>query len=203
MNIASLDAYVHAHRLLDHPFYQRWSAGTLPVASLIAYAQEYGQFVRALPTAWTTLGDEETEHEEHEHAEAWDKFAIALGTSVGNTPQRHETQALIATASRLFAEPATAAGALYAFEVQQPETATSKLDGLQKYYSVGEPGHEYFRLHTANHHEAEKLRKRIAAMTPAEQEAAAEGCREMALALYNALSGLMDPADLATCRTQH
>ncbi|MER3558451.1 MAG: pyrroloquinoline quinone biosynthesis protein PqqC, partial [Armatimonadota bacterium] len=47
-----LNEIVAKWNLLNHPFYQAWSAGTLPVESLRAYAQEYGAFIRELPLGW-------------------------------------------------------------------------------------------------------------------------------------------------------
>lgn len=175
--------------LLQHPFYQSWSAGTLPTEALASYAREYGAFINLLPSGWETQLDAETADEEREHAELWGDFAAALGTRVGE-PRIVATAALCDTARRLFAEPASAMGALYAFEVQQPATATSKLDGLRKHYALGSKAEVYFEKHTANHHEARKLMDRISALDAEGQARAARGCDEMARALWNALSGI-------------
>ena len=175
--------------LLKHPFYQAWSAGTLPTEALTSYAREYGAFINLLPIGWETQKDAETAEEEREHAELWHDFAVALGTAVG-APKIAETGALCDAARKLFAEPASAMGALYAFEAQQPPTATSKLDGLRKHYSLGAPAEVYFEKHTANHHEARKLLDRISALDAAGQARAATACDEMGKALWNALSGI-------------
>ncbi|HEX5041462.1 MAG TPA: iron-containing redox enzyme family protein [Candidatus Polarisedimenticolaceae bacterium] len=186
----ALDRDVLAKNLLEHPFYRAWSAGTLPRETLAAYAREYGAFVATLPDGWTALEDAGTAEEEREHARLWDAFASALGTEVPGEPSIPEVRALLALASRHFAEPAAAAGALYAFERQQPATAESKLAGLRAFYALGPAAERYFDEHTRNQHEAEKLAAHIDALDPEGRSRAQAACREMSQALWDALSGL-------------
>lgn len=186
----ALDRDVLARNLLEHPFYQAWSAGTLPADALAAYAREYGVFVGTLPRGWMALADAETAEEEREHARLWDLFAAALGTQVTEHASVPQVQSLLDVAARHFAEPATAAGALYAFERQQPATAESKLAGLRAFYAVGADAERYFDEHTRNQHEAEKLAARIASLDAQGQARAQVACREMSQALWDALSGL-------------
>ena len=40
----TLDSKIADHNLLDHPFYQAWSTGELPLEALRSYAREYGVF---------------------------------------------------------------------------------------------------------------------------------------------------------------
>ena len=150
----SLDFTVSKRNLLDHPFYQAWSAGTLPVEALRTYAREYGAFIGLLPNAWETLRNSETALEEREHAELWESFAAALDTNVSGKAELSAVQALTASAARLFSDPISAAGALYAFEVQQPATAQSKLDGLKAHYHLPSGVEPYFEIHSHNEHEA-------------------------------------------------
>ncbi len=185
-----LDLNVSKFNLLKHPFYQAWSAGTLPVDALRTYAREYGAFISLLPRAWETLRDPETADEEREHAELWDSFASALDTRVTGEASLPEVQALAAAADRLFADPISAAGALYAFEVQQPATAQSKLDGLKTHYTLPAGVEPYFEIHSHNEHEAGKLLARMESFSPAEQIRAVKASGEMAEALWNALSGI-------------
>ncbi len=65
----------------------------------------------------------------------------------------------LAAAWRLFAEPASAWGALYAFESQQPGTSEEKLKGLADHYGVAafDPAAEYFRVHSADYREADQI----------------------------------------------
>jgi pyrroloquinoline-quinone synthase len=175
--------------LLKHPFYQAWSAGKLPVEALQVYAREYGTFIQTLPQGWLTLQDTGTAHEEREHAELWADFAHSLSAAPG-APEIDETAALMQTAKTLFAQPVTALGALYAFEVQQPATATSKLDGLNKWYHLEDGGKKYFEVHTANGHESGKILAQINRLPLHEQGQALKACEEMAQALWKGLTGI-------------
>ena len=116
--------------LLENPFYQAWSHGTLSTAALQRYASEYGHFIALLPLGWQSLGDTDTASEEQEHLELWSQFSESI-QAVDQPIDLIEVKQLIQTAQNLFTQPATAMGALYAFEVQQPQTATSKLAGLR------------------------------------------------------------------------
>ena len=186
---AQLDAIVSQWNLLNHPFYQAWSAGTLPVDALRAYAREYGAFIRELPAGWQVQNDAETAHEEEEHIELWEAFAHALETQIGEA-QRPAVKRLVQTARQLFADPVTALGALYAFEVQQPATAHSKLEGLMTHYRLPDGVRPYFEVHAVNHHEAEKLLARLSALSGADQARALQACEQMCQALWDALSDL-------------
>src|SRR4030065_2374074 len=103
-----LNEIVAERSLLNHPFYQAWSAGTLPLEDLRTYAREYGAFIEMLPRAWETLADAETWQEEVEHAELWGEFAAALGTRVNGPAHVAEVSELTSIAGRLFADPASA-----------------------------------------------------------------------------------------------
>jgi len=186
-----LDAAIGEQRLLDHPFYRSWSEGTLPIAALRTYAAEYGAFIAAIDSGWEQVGDSDHAAEERVHARLWDRFARHLGTEV-STPEIPEVEAMLATARRLFANPATAWGALYAFEAQQPGTSEEKLKGLSAHYNIGPdaPAAEYFRVHAADYHEADQITAALA-VAPA-PDAAVDACAEMAGALWGALTGIHD-----------
>jgi len=193
------DTIVARRDLLQHPFYQAWSAGTLPVEDLQTYAREYGAFVGMLPRAWQALDDDETAQEEAEHADLWSDFAAGLGAQVSGLARIAEVEALTGTATRLFSDPVTAAGALYAFEVQQPGTAGSKLHGLKTHYKLPASVEPYFQIHSHNEHEAAKLLRRIEAFPPDDRQRSAEACAEMADALWNALSGIYGEERMRDC----
>jgi len=184
-----LDRILEKWNLLKHPFYQAWSAGALPVEALKVYAQEYGTFIETLPKGWLTLHDEETAQEENEHAAMWRDFAEGLNTFSG-VPEITETVNLMKTTEKLFADPVTALGALYAFEAQQPKTARSKLQGLRAWYNVGEKAEKYFEVHSANWHESEKLLRHISALPQEDQAKVLEACTQMSEALWNGLTGV-------------
>ena len=179
------------HRLLEHPFYVAWREGSLPVEALATYAAEYGGFIGAVPEGWETVGNREHAAEERVHAIIWEAFARRLGTTVA-APRIDEVEHLLETARRLFADPATAWGALYAFEAQQPGTSEEKLKGLVDHYGfdAGEPAAEYFRIHAADYRETDEIVESLDATGPA-AERAVTACGEMSVALWDALSGVL------------
>ncbi len=184
-----LEAAIGEHRLLDHPFYVSWREGTLPVVALRTYAAEYGAFIAAIDAGWETVGETAHAAEERRHAELWNEFAGEFGTEI-SAPQVPEVDQLLATAQRLFSDPATAWGALYAFESQQPGTSEEKLKGLADHYGVAvdHPATEYFRVHAADYHEADQI---VAALEGSHGDrVAVAACAEMAGALWDALSGI-------------
>jgi len=182
---------INRWNLLNSRFYTAWNAGKLPKSALVRYAQEYGNFIRLLPQGWDTLNDPETAEEELEHAELWDIFTKTLDALVIE-PTNSEVKALIKTANHLFSSPVTAMGAMYAFEAQQPETAATKLEGLRNNYPVPVEGEEYFKVHAVNHHESEKLLRKMSDLSDKDQANAVEACLEMSKALWDALEGIYD-----------
>ncbi len=189
-----LDTVLEKWNLLKHPFYQAWSAGTLPVDALQVYAREYGNFIATLPLGWETLNDAETADEEREHAEMWTDFTAALG-SFSADASLPQTSNLVRSSRTLFAARASALGAMYAFEAQQPATAQSKLDGLKTHYKLPQGVEPYFEVHANNGHESEKLLRMLEALPAAEQAEALAACDKMAASLWDALTGIHD----ATC----
>jgi len=184
-----LDKILSKWSLLKHPFYEAWSAGTLPMDALKVYASEYGGFIRTLPAAWETLALPETSREEWEHAGLWDDFSAALGATP-SAPAIPETKKLTDVATGLFGRPSTALGALYAFEAQQPATSASKLQGLKDHYALPAAAQRYFEVHAGNDHETAKILELALALPPDEQAEAIRACERMAEALWNGLSGI-------------
>jgi pyrroloquinoline-quinone synthase len=185
-----LDAAIGEHRLLEHPFYQAWRDGTLPVEALATYAAEYGAFIAAVDQGWASVGEHEHAAEERRHADLWSVFGRHFGAEV-SSPRLAETAALVETSRRLFSDPATAWGALYAFESQQPGTSEEKLKGLVDHFGVdGDgPAAEYFRVHAADYHEADAIVDALEA-DPDAADSAVVACAEMSVALWDALSGV-------------
>jgi pyrroloquinoline-quinone synthase len=184
-----LETILEKWNLLKHPFYQAWSAGTLPVEALQVYAREYGNFIASLPRGWEALNDLETAAEEREHAELWTDFTAAVGGFTADA-SLSQTSGLVRTSEELFSAPATALGAMYAFEAQQPATAKSKLDGLKTHYNLPHGVEPYFEVHSANGHESEKILRQLEALTPDKQAKALAACERMAQSLWDALTGI-------------
>ena len=187
----TLDNKISDYNLLDHLFYQAWSTGELPVEVLRTYAREYGAFISTIPNGWETINEAEIAAEETEHIDMWGDFADGLDTNVSEA-QIPQVKALLETADELFSEPATALGALYAFEAQQPATAQSKLAGLKAFYQLPETVEPYFETHSHNEHEAEKLLERIGALPSESHATVVQACEQMSTALWNALTGIHD-----------
>lgn len=175
--------------LLDSAFYQAWSAGTLPLEALRTYAREYGAFIALVPNGWESHDDPVIAAEERAHVELWRRFAHALDTEIC-PPRVPAVGELVRTAERLFSEKASALGALYAFEAQQPASAKSKLEGLRARYNLPESAEPYFIIHADDDSEPKLLLERIAQLPRLDRERAVETCREMCQALRAALDGL-------------
>jgi pyrroloquinoline-quinone synthase len=154
--IQALDARIASRHLLDHPFYQRWTAGTLTPAELRDYAAQYFHYAMAFPTFISAMHMHtsdiavrqmllenliEEERGPENHPELWLRFCEALGLSrddVKNGAPNAATQTLIATMHSLAREGALHEGlaALYAYESQIPSVARAKIDGLAQWYSI-------------------------------------------------------------------
>ncbi len=89
--LARLDEARRATNVLEHPFYERWSAGELSAGELSMYAGEYRHAVVALAQASALLavkagpehraGLERHAEEERAHVALWDEFARATRTA--------------------------------------------------------------------------------------------------------------------------
>ena len=140
--------------VLEHPFYQRWSAGELSADELARYSGQYRHAVGAIATTSAYVADElpdraelgEHAREEAAHVALWDGFVDAVGGERDAGPTA-ETAECVASWTR--SDGALAALArLYAIESGQPEISATKLTGLAEHYGVdGGPGLEYFTVH--------------------------------------------------------
>jgi pyrroloquinoline-quinone synthase len=170
-----LDEARRATNVLEHPFYQRWSAGELSPAELAVYGGEYRQAVLALAAASGQTADAAADspyahalrshaEEESSHVALWEEFERALGSPASShTPSSHAScPQAPAIEERPYPETAACVQAwtagedllehlavLYAIEAGQPEISRTKLDGLVEHYGYApdSPATEYFRLH--------------------------------------------------------
>jgi pyrroloquinoline-quinone synthase len=178
--IAALDEVRARIDVLEHPFYQCWSAGELGPQELDFYAGEYRHAVIALAEASSAaaaqapgaLAPELERHaaEEHAHVRLWDRFAERAHADA--VAQLGETPLSPGSAGRLHGEPreqtracaqAWTAGedllerlaVLYAIEASQPAISTTKLQGLHEHYGYrqGSPATSYFRVHATRDRE--------------------------------------------------
>ena len=142
--------------VLEHPFYQRWSAGELSRDELARYSGQYRHATQALATlsAEAAASAPEAERaelrdhaaEEQAHVDLWDGFVDAVGGD-STAEASAETQECVEawTADGDFTAQLVR---LYAIESGQPAISKTKREGLAAHYGIGDgPGNTYFRLH--------------------------------------------------------
>jgi pyrroloquinoline-quinone synthase len=198
--LARLDEARRATNVLEHPFYQRWSAGELSAEELSYYAGEYRHAVTALAEASSRAADAADRahraglrrhaEEESSHLALWDQFAQAAGTPAAASagPGSPETRACVeawVAGEDLLEHLAV----LYAIEAGQPEVSRTKLEGLRAHYGYSEegPASEYFRVHerldSEHARQAAELIAALMAEAPAREEQADRMVRRASAAL--------------------
>jgi pyrroloquinoline-quinone synthase len=195
--------------VLEHPFYERWSAGELSAEELGFYAGQYRYAVIALAQASSSaaaqagvehrVGLERHAVEEHGHVALWDEFARAAGATTAE-PALTETDecAQAWTAGEDLLEHLAV---LYAIEASQPEIAKTKLEGLvERYgYTPEGPAVEYFELHsTLDIEHARQARELIEELMSEDEAEAQEQTERMVACATAALRGnwiLLDGVD--------
>ena len=163
--LARLDEARSEINVLEHPFYQRWSAGELSAEELGLYAGEYREAVVALAQASSLAAQKAAPRhapslarhaaEEAQHVDLWDQFSRETGERAGGTSATGAALGVLAETDDCAA--AWTAGerllehlaVLYAIEASQPEIAKTKLEGLSEHYGYRPegPAVEYFTLH--------------------------------------------------------
>lgn len=162
---ARLDEVVSRRKLLEHPFYEAWAAGTLTTEDLNFYSRQYWRQVESFPRYLECLSDrlpdgiaKETvlenlaDERDDDHPGLWLRFAAALGSSaqeVYATAPEDETQTCVKTFELTCGEAPLpfALGMLYAYESQTPDVAKTKVAGLREHYGIDGDAVTYFELH--------------------------------------------------------
>jgi pyrroloquinoline-quinone synthase len=165
--VEKIDAAIAEKSLLKHPFYQDWQAGKLSREALQLYAAQYYRHVEAFPKhlrvlAARTEGElrgiveenlAEEENPSAPHPKLWRDFAGAVGVSedeIADWPALPGTENVVETFRGICSDRplAEAVAALYAYEAQVPEIATTKIDGLRNFYGIqSREGLAYFAVH--------------------------------------------------------
>src|SRR4051812_42777903 len=129
--VARIEAAASRWNVLDHPFYQRWSAGELTREELAEYAAQYRYAVVALAGEAAAAGDAEHAREERAHVALWDAFAAGCGSVAAEaSPETVEcAESWTAGDDRL-----ERLAVLYAIESAQPAISVTKLEGLTEHY---------------------------------------------------------------------
>jgi pyrroloquinoline-quinone synthase len=212
-----IDAMIDERHLLKHPFYTKWTAGTLPKEAMQEYARQYFAFESAMPRFLSAIHSRtesaearqqlldnlwDEEHGKKNHAELWLRFAEGIGVpreEVMSAEHNAATQALVDTYAEIAfdATPAEGVAALYAYERQVPQTSGSKIAGLRKHYDVSDKRTtSFFAVHgdlDIEHSEAE--REMLGELAQDVDSAAIETATGRALeAWWNFLSAVDQPA---------
>lgn len=165
--IEELKAIIAEKHLLNHPFYQMWEKGTLPIEVMQKYAEQYYHLETAFPTFLSRMHADCSEFEvrqeitqnqhdeeagEENHRELWLRFGEGVGSTredMVGSKQLPETKDAIAEFHALSSEGfLEGSGALGAYESQLPEVSKTKIDGLEKHYGVTDDRtQKFFKVH--------------------------------------------------------
>lgn len=158
---ALLDARLRGRRLLDHPFYRRWSRGEVGAGELRAYAAQYRHFEAMLPAhlgavaeaaACEALRDQALRNRDDEsaHLQLFDDFAAALGEARPAPPSPAMRRLLDVHAAARMRSAAEGFAVLLAYEAQSPDVAASKAAGLRDHGILdGEDALRFWDLHAS------------------------------------------------------
>jgi len=185
------------YNLLNHPFYRAWSEGRLTCSQLSLYAKQYGSFIKLISEGWQCVNEEAIATKEQEHYELWQKFGNSLNKEANNAflPVVDE---LANTTKENYRTYAGALGALYAFEAQQPATATSKLQGLKEHYSKWNVDETYFTIHANDVEDPALLEEKMNFLSTADRSIAYDACATTCRLLYNALTDIYNYSTVAS-----
>ena len=149
-----LDDVADRWNVLRHPFYVRWSEGSLTRQELAVYAGQYAHAVRALAAGTRRAADLAPAGgplgahaaEEEAHVALWDDFARAMGSDPA--APLAETADCAGAWSDPDRDLLPTLVALYAVEAAQPAISETKRAGLVERYGF-EPGPAtaYFDVH--------------------------------------------------------
>lgn len=138
------------YRLLDHPFYQAWTMGEVTKEQLSKYHRSYAEFIELMPVYWNKITDsfnlndemaKEVVTDEKMHIELWKKW----DTKLQDTDDYPHLSEVINELNKM--NPSELLGAIQAFEIQQPEVAKTKKEGLLNHYGYNENETVYFDEH--------------------------------------------------------
>jgi pyrroloquinoline-quinone synthase len=214
-----LDQMIDERHLLKHPFYTKWTEGTLPIEAMREYARQYFAFESAMPRFLSALHTRtesaevrqqildnlwDEEHGKDNHAELWLRFAEGIGVDrddVKSAERNEATDALVRTYEEITRAAPVAAGiaALYAYERQVPQTSGSKIDGLARNYGVEDSRSiAFFKVHGVldiEHSDAE--REMLGTLIDGNEVAVEDATRRALDAWWNFLSAVDQPAGVA------
>jgi pyrroloquinoline-quinone synthase len=175
--------------VLEHPFYERWTAGELSDRELSRYAGQYRHAVEAIAAMSSAAAAQAPERrselrahadEEADHVALWDGFLDAVGGSAGAPPTAETADCVREWTADEGLLPTLAR--LYAIESGQPEISRVKRQGLVELYGVADgAGTRYFRVHEGRDDDhAAEVRELIAERAGTDDEDAVVAAAESA-----------------------
>ena len=216
---AKIESIIARHDLLQHPFYQAWTAGTLRREDLLRYAADYYHHVSAFPTYLSALHSRlpdgtlrrtvlqnlcEEEIGGVAHSDLWLDFAEGMGArreEVRRNAPSASMQALVCAFRKIASErsPLAALGAFYAYESQVARIAGLKAQGLREHYSADARTCAYFALHATQdvHHArvwTEQIDELLEQHSASSVEELLSAVEDAAGALWASLDGIHQPA---------
>ncbi len=201
-----LDAVGQQFSVLRHPFYVRWSEGSLQIDELAHYSGQYRHAVAALAEAAAAAARSPEAgvdapalaahaKEEAGHVDLWDQFVVAVGgdPAAAASEETHVCASVWAgDESRPLIETLAA---MFTIESAQPAISATKQDGLARHYGIAPAAYFDVHEHLDVEHAAE-LRSLIdTRLTGADEDAlvsTAEGVLRANLLLLDGVE--------ATCR---
>jgi len=206
-----LEKELKPYNLLNHPFYKSWNEGTLQKDTIKDYAKQYYHHVKAFPRYLSAahsiceniaqrkillenLNDEENNGTDH--PTLWRDFALGAGNnkkSLDASSVDSYTQNLIDTFFKnCRSSYAEGLAAIYTYEHQIPEIATTKIDGLKKHYGITDnKSLKFFYVHEkADVWHREQCELLLNQLTDEEKKKALVAGKETAKALWSFLSGI-------------
>lgn len=205
-----MDEATASTRLLEHPFYKAWSAGTLTRDDLRFYSTQYWRQVESFPArledlagrlegdARAIVAENLSDERDDDHPGLWLRFAEAVGAdavSVRASSPEPETAECVEgfRAGMNDRSPAFALGMLYAYESQTPAVAKTKVEGLRDNYGINGDAVTYFELHgelDVEHSDGLVSALEEVATTPEAEQDAVDGARAGAAAVWRILDGV-------------
>ena len=217
---SKIENIIARHDLLQHPFYQAWTAGTLRREDLRRYAADYYHQVSSFPAYLSALHSRlpdgslrrtvlqnlsEEEIAGVAHSDLWLDFAEGMGA------RREQVSQSAPSASMGSSDPATfrsiaadrsplaAPSARFTLtSLQVARIASAKAQGLREHYSADARTCAYFTLHaTQDVHHAQVWAEQIEELLERQGESAVEellsAVEDAARALWTSLDGIHQP----------
>jgi pyrroloquinoline-quinone synthase len=166
MDAASLESALRdrlqGRLLLDHPFYRRWTEGGVSVEELRDYAAQYRHFEAMVPAQLRAVASSATDDKLRAqalrnlddeagiaptHLDLFERFAHALDAPAHAEPSPAMAHLLDTCAAAAHRDAASGFAALLAYEIQAPDVAASKAEGLRAHGILDGDALDFWTVH--------------------------------------------------------